>query len=200
MLRILIADQYEVVREGLRIHLEAEPGWKVVAEAANGPDAIKKAIQTKPDVAVLGYMLPGLNGIEATHQIREQAPETKVLIFTTQSTENLLGEFLEAGASGCVQKSEPMARLIEAVRDAACRKAPPGERKKPNGSGTHLTARERTIVRLIADGESNKRIAASLGIDVKTVETHRANVMRKLELGSAADLVRYAVRSGLTVA
>jgi DNA-binding NarL/FixJ family response regulator len=205
MTHILIADQYAIVRQGLRVHL-AQPGWEVVAEAANGPDAIKLAAEKMPDVAVLGYALPGLNGIEATRQIRAQVPKTKVLIFTAQHTETLLEEFLEAGAGGCVHKSEPMGRLIEAVRHLTCcdsHIAPPlfgKTRKKPNGSGTHLTGRERAVVRLVADGESNRRIAETLGISLKTVESHRSNAMNKLELYSAADLVRYAVRKGLVIA
>ena len=202
-MRILIADQYEIVRQGLRIHLEAE-GWSVVAEAVNGLEAIKKATETEPDVAVLSYALPNLNGIEATRQIRTKAPKTEVLIFTAQRSADLLDEFLAAGARGCVHKSEPLARLIEAIRQVAVHKPyfagmPPGEVKKLNGSGFHLTGRERMIAGLVADGESSKEIAKALGISIKTVETHRANIMRKLELRTAADLVRYAVRSGLVL-
>jgi DNA-binding NarL/FixJ family response regulator len=153
----------------------------------------------------LGYALQGLNGLEVTRQIRAEVPTAEVLIFTAHQTANLLGVFLEAGAGAFIQKSEPIGRLIEAVRHLASHKptiagTSPGKLKKRNGSRFHLTSRESTIVQLIADGESNKRIAGILGISLKTVETHRANIMHKLELRSTADLVRYAVRNVLTVA
>jgi len=206
MLRVLIADEHEVVRHGLRIHLEAQQGWQVVGEAADGRDAIRQATEINPDVAVLAYELPMANGIDVTRQIRDRLPKTEVLIYTAYNIDSVLGHLLEA-ARGCVLKSEPMETLVEGVRTVASRKPyfagiPLSFEalKRANGSGTPLTTRERTVVQMIADGHSNKGVANILGISLKTVETHRASVMTKLGLHSSADLVRYAVRSGLTMA
>jgi DNA-binding NarL/FixJ family response regulator len=207
MLRILVADEHDVVRHGLRVHLEAEPNWQVVAEAADGKEAILQAIETKPDVVVLAYKLPLVDGIEATLQIRAQLPKTEVLIYTAHKNENLMGYILQAGARGCVFKSEPISHLIDAVRSVGNHRlyfgAIPSQReiaKAPNGTGSPLTNRERTVVQQIAEGHSNKEIARTLGISLKTVETHRAKVMSKLECHSSAELVRYAVRNGFVMA
>jgi DNA-binding NarL/FixJ family response regulator len=207
MLRILIADEHDVVRHGLRVHLESQPNWQVVGEANNGNEAILNAIKTNPDVVVLAYELPLVNGISATRQVRARLPKTEVLIYTAFNIESVLGQLLEAGAKGYVLKSEPMERLIEGVRSVASHKpyfaglpAPTAACNNPNGSGTLLTHRERTVVQLIAEGQSNKRVANTLGISLKTVETHRSSVMRKLDLDTAAQLVRYAIRNGLAMA
>ena len=157
---------------------------------------------------MLAYELPLVNGIAATRQVRARLPKTEVLIYTAFNIESVLGQFLEAGAKGYVLKSEPMERLIEGVRSVASAAthtsqalpAPTAASKNPNGSGTLLTHRERTVVQLIAEGQSNKRVANTLGISLKTVETHRSSVMRKLDLDTAAQLVRYAVRNGLAMA
>ena len=207
MTRILIADEHAVVREGLRFHLGSQPNWEVVAEAADGKEAILKAVETKPDVAVLAFALPVVNGAEATRQIRAQLPGTEVLIFTTHNIESLLERLLEAGARGCVLKSEPIGHLIDAVQSVAAHKpyfthmASLDEfRIRRSGLVSPLTPRERSVVQLIAEGHSNKQAAIVLGISFKTVETHRATIMRKLELASSADLVRYAVRSQIVAA
>ena len=207
MLRIIVADEHEVVRHGLRVHLEKQPNWLVVAEAADGKQAIHKTTETNPDVAVLAYELPVVNGIDVTRRIRAQLPKTEVLIYTAYNIDSMLSHFVEAGARGCVLKSEPMETLVEGVRTVATRKpffagipSPMEALAKLNGSGTLLTSRERTVVRMIADGHSNKSVASILRISIKTVETHRASVMAKLGLHSSAGLVRYAVRSGLTMA
>jgi DNA-binding NarL/FixJ family response regulator len=207
MPNILLADEHDVVRHGLRLHLEAQPNWRVVAEAADGKDAILDAIKTNPDVVVLAYELPVVNGIEVTRQIRARLPKSEMLIYTAFNIESVLRHLLDAGAKGFVLKSEPMASLIEGVRSVASGKlyfagvpAPIAPSNNPNRSGTLLTNREQTVVQLIAEGQSNKRVANTLGISLKTVETHRASVMSKLEIGSSAELVRYAVRNGLAIA
>ena len=210
MTRILIADDHAVARAGLRVIGEAQPNWEVVAEAADGKEAILKAIEVMPDVAVVAYSLPLVNGVEVTRQIRTRLPNTEVLIFTMRDNENLMRELLKAGARGYVLKSEPISHLIEAVRSLAAHKpylAPTVSEAlldaflaKPIESGSPLTRRERGVVQLIAEGHTNKQIADILNISTKTVETHRATVMRKLDISSSAELVRYAIRNKLVEA
>lgn len=197
MTGILIADEHAVVREGLRLHLEANEDWKIVAEAVDGREAILKIEETKPDVAILALALPLLNGVELTRQIRARVPQTEVVIFTLHNIENVASSLREAGARGCVLKSEPMTHLIEAVQSAANHKPyfPSAMAARPNASVSPLTDREREIVQLIAEGYSTKAIARLLGISFKTVDTHRMNIMRKLALCKSAELVRYAVRN-----
>ena len=205
MIRILIADDHEVVRSGLRKILEAQPNWEVVAEAGDGKDAIHKAAETRPDVAVLDYSLPLVNGIEATRQIRARLPKTEVLIFTMHDNETLIQELLKAGARGYLLKSDAKRHLIGAIESLASHKpfftAKVSEAllnsflARPNREGSTLTNRERGVVQLIAEGHTNKQIANILNISLKTVETHRAAIMRKLNLSSSAALVRYAIRN-----
>jgi DNA-binding NarL/FixJ family response regulator len=207
MLRVLIADEYDVVRQGLRVHLEGQRDWHVVGEAADGKEAIQTAIETKPDVAVVAYELPIVNGIDATTEIREQLPNTEVVIYTARNIENLLAHLLRAGARGIVFKSEPISHLIEAIKAVTARKFYFGDMEAlrriqdmQHASSSSLTPRERSVVHLIADGHTNKQAARMLGITLKTVESHRANIMIKLEIGSSADLVRYAVRNQIVEA
>jgi DNA-binding NarL/FixJ family response regulator len=205
MTRILIADDHEVVRSGLRSILETHPDWEVVAEAADGKEAIVKAVETKPDVAVVDYSLPLVNGIEVTRQIRRRLPSTEILIFTMHDNEALIDELLSAGARGFLLKSDAARHLLEAVETLASHKSFFTSKVsetllksfllRPSRSQSILTPRERQIVQLIAEGNSNKLIASILSLSIKTVETHRAAVMRKLNLSSAAELVRYAVRN-----
>lgn len=205
MTRILIADDHEVVRSGLRSILEAQPRWDVVAEAADGKDAIRKAIELKPDVAVLDYSLPLINGVEATRQIRARVPTVEVLIFTMHDNERMIYDLLKAGARGYLLKSDAKRFLLTAIESLAAHRpfftAKVSETllesyltKSMSAEGV-LTSRERGVIQLIAEGHSNKQIASILNISVKTVETHRAAAMRKLNLSSAAALVRYAVRN-----
>ena len=205
MTRILIADDHDVVRSGLRSILESHPDWEVVAEAADGKEAIIKAVETKPDVAVVDYSLPLINGIEVTRQIRRRLPRTEVLIFTMHDNEELIYELLSAGAHGFLLKSDAKCHLLEAIETLAAHKPFFSNKvsefllkyhlQRPSRSPSILTPREREIVQLIAEGHSNKQIASILNLSSKTVETHRAAVMRKLKLSSAAELVRYAVRN-----
>jgi len=211
--RILVADDHQVVRTGLRALLESKTGWQVCAEASNGREAVEKAGQLKPDVAVLDIGMPLLNGVEATRQIRKLSPQTEILILTMHDSDQLVQEVLGAGAHGYILKDDADRNLIAAV-DALRRHKPylssrvseaasnAGEPSEDGSASNHssrsrLTPREREIVQLLAEGKSNKEIAGYLGISVKTAETHRANIMLKLDFHSLADLVRYAVRNNI---
>jgi DNA-binding NarL/FixJ family response regulator len=210
VIRIMIADDHHVVRSGLRTILDAHPNWEVVAEAVDGKEAVLKAIETKPDVAVLDYSLPLINGIEATCQIRARLPKTEVLIFTMHDNETVMEELVKAGARGYLLKSDARRDLMAAIESLAIHKpyftAKVSEAllesflKRTDQAGSTLTHRERSVVQLIAEGRTNKGIAQLLNISIKTVETHRASVMRKLKLSSSADLVRYAIRNKLVEA
>jgi DNA-binding NarL/FixJ family response regulator len=207
--RILIADDHQVVRTGLRALLESKKGWEVCAEAANGREAVEKASQLKPDVAVLDIGMPLLNGVEATRQIRKLSPQTEILILTMHDSELLVQEVLGAGAHGYILKDDADRNLVAAV-DALQRHKPYlSSRVSEAASGaagqdgsafgqssrSRLTPREREILQLLAEGKSNKEVAGFLGISVKTAETHRANIMLKLDFHSITELVRYAVRN-----
>jgi DNA-binding NarL/FixJ family response regulator len=207
-IRILIADDHEVVRSGLKAVLEARPGWEVVAEVGDGKEAIAKAIETKPDVAIIDYSLPRMNGIEATRQIRARVPETEVLIFTMHDSDALVGEVLQAGARAFLLKTDAQHYLIAAVESLAGHKPFFTGRLSEklldtflSAQGLHnapvLSPRERVVVQLIAEGNSNKEMSGILNLSVKTIETHRAAAMRKLNLTSTAALVRYAIRNKL---
>ncbi|MFZ0852933.1 MAG: response regulator transcription factor [Hyphomicrobiaceae bacterium] len=209
-MRILIADDHEVVRSGLRRILLSQPNWEVVAEAADGKDAISKATETKPDIAILDYSLPRINGMEATRQIRARLPKTEVLIFTMHDSEALIQELLKAGARGYLLKTDATRYLIAAIESLALHRpfftAKVSEQlldtflAQPEREVSALTNRERGVVQLIAEGHTNKQIAHILSISLKTVETHRSAIMRKLSLSSSAGLVRYAIRNRLVEA
>ena len=209
--RILVADDHQVVRTGLRALLESKAGWEVCAEAANGREAVEKASQLRPDVAVLDIGMPLLNGVEATRQIRKLSPKTEVLILTMHDSELLVQEVLGAGAHGYILKDDADRNLVAAV-DALRRHKPylssrvsDAASNATMGSGdgsasglavrSRLTPREREILQLLAEGKSNKEVAGYLGISVKTAETHRANIMLKMDFHSITELVRYAVRN-----
>jgi DNA-binding NarL/FixJ family response regulator len=205
MTRILIADDHDVVRSGLRAILGDQPGWEIVAEAEDGRQAVELADATQPDVAILDYQLPLLNGVDATRQIRAFRPQTEVLIFTMHGSEPLIRELLEAGARGYLLKSDARRFLISAVEalaqhhpfftgrvSEALLAAYLGRGAAP---GDALSSRERGVVQLIAEGRTNKEVAQLLGINLKTVETHRGAAMRKINAHTAADLVRYAIRN-----
>jgi DNA-binding NarL/FixJ family response regulator len=211
--RILIADDHEIVRRGLRALLEAQPEWEVVAEAVTGRDALEKAKQTTPNIAIVDVGMPELNGLEATRQILKMLPQTEVLILTMHENEQIVREVLDAGARGYVLKSDAGRDLVTAV-EALCQhrtffsskiselllnsylkhqdRTEAGESPR-----SRLTAREREIVQLLAEGKSNKEVASSLNISIKTAETHRTNIMNKLDLRSITELVRYAVRNNM---
>lgn len=209
--RLLLADDHEVVRTGLRAVLEEQPGWEVVAEARDGREAVEKASKTKPDVVVIDIAMPSLNGLEAVRQIVRAVPQTKVLVLTIYDSDRLIQQVLRAGARGYLLKSDAGRDLVfalEALRrnktfftpkvsqmvlEGYLDKSPkPAEAENDT---LRLTNRQREIVQLVAEGKSTKEVAVTLGISVKTAETHRANIMRKLELHSITELVRYAVKN-----
>ena len=205
--RILVADDHEVVRQGLRKLLEAQPGWEICGEAATGREAVDKAKRLKPDIVVLDYSMPELNGTEATRQITKELPRTEVLILTMHGSEQLIRGALEAGARGYALKSDASRDLISAVHALIDHKPFLSSSasgtvldkylqtpKEPTPQAT-LTPREREIIQLVAEGRSNKEIALALDISTKTVEAHRANMMHKLGLSSVSDLVRFAIRN-----
>jgi DNA-binding NarL/FixJ family response regulator len=203
MTRILIADDHEVVRAGLRALLSEQPNWQVVAEAADGKEAVAQVLKTAPDVAIVDYSLPLLNGVEVTRQIRKRSPDTEVIIFTMHDSNDLIRDLLRAGALGYVLKSEAHRLLLAAVETVAKHKpfftGVVSETLRQSfltkGNDGPLTARERSVVQLIAEGHSNKKAAFILNLSVKTIETHRAAVLRKLDMHSTAGLVRYAIRN-----
>jgi DNA-binding NarL/FixJ family response regulator len=208
--RILIADDHEVVRKGVRSVLEAQPGWKVVGEARTGREAVVMAIETRPDVIVLDISMPELNGLEATRQIRSVVP-ARILVLTVHGSEQVLSEVLAAGADGYVLKAEAGRTLVEAIRavlghrDFFTERAQSGEIRgeRPGRAGSQksgpLTAREREVLQLLAEGKSNKEVGTTLGISTKTAETHRAHIMAKLHAHSMSDLVRYAIRNRIII-
>jgi DNA-binding NarL/FixJ family response regulator len=213
MIRIMLADDHDVVRRGLRELLEEHEGWEVCGEAANGRQAVEMVKKLRPNVAVVDLAMPELNGLEATRHIRKEAPETEILVFTMHESEQLVRDVLEAGASGFVLKSDAARYLTTAV-EALVQHKPfftskvselvldeflrAGKHKREvSASSSVLTPREREIVQLLAESKSNKEISTMLNISVKTVETHRAAIMRKLGINSIVELVHYAVRNEL---
>jgi len=212
-LQILIVDDHEVVRRGLRATLESHVGWRIVAEASDGREALAQVEQHKPDVVIMDISLPELNGLEATRQLLAFAPRTRVLILTLHESEQLVHEVLAAGARGYVLKSDATRHLIAAVEALGDGRTyftskvsdfvlagylSPGPASPQHAKpASRLSPRETEVVQLLAEGKSNKEVAALLNLSVKTVETHRANIMVKLELPSFSDLVRYAIRNGI---
>jgi DNA-binding NarL/FixJ family response regulator len=208
-LRILIADDHEVVRRGVRVLLEARPGWEICDEAVEGREAVEKAVRLRPDVVILDIGMPLLNGLEAARQIRKAAPQSEVLILTMHDSEQVIREVLAAGARGYVLKTDAGRSLVHAV-EALSRHKPffsssvaefvlQGflDGKAETRDTTSLTQREKEVVQLLAEGKGNKDVATILGISVRTAETHRTNIMRKLGCESFSELVRYAIRNGI---
>lgn len=208
-IRILIADDHSIVRKGLRSTLEEEPDYKVVGEAANGREAVRIAEQLVPDVAIVDIGMPQLNGIEATNQIQKLSPKTRVLILSMHSDETYILRALTAGAKGYLLKDTAENDILAAVHAVVQGKAyfSPAiakvlledyvgflRRRGLNDSYELLTEREKEVLQLLAEGKSNKEVANVLGLGVSTVETHRMNLMQKLNLHSTAEIVLYAVR------
>ncbi len=206
--RILIADDHEVVRQGVRALLEGQAGWVVCGEASSGREAVAKAVALQPDIVILDVSMPELNGFEATRQIR-RALSAKVLILTVHESDQVITEVLDAGAHGYVLKTDAGRTLVEAIRallghrefftervhvvadrrTGARRSA--ATRRRPE----RLTPRQREVVQLLTEGKSNKEIGVILGTTTKTAETHRAQILAKLRLHSMSELVRYAIRN-----
>ena len=212
-LRVVIADDHEIMRKGVRALLEAR-GWSVVGEAADGRAAVTETKRLSPDVVVLDIAMPLLNGLDAAREIHKAAPATAVLVLTMYESEQMVRSVLAAGAKGYVLKSDAAQYLVAAVESLASDRpffsgrasqilldsyltdtpTAVGEAKTPD---TMLTSREREILQLLAEGKSNKQVASLLDLAVKTVETHRSNIMRKLNLHSLSELIHYAVRNKL---
>jgi DNA-binding NarL/FixJ family response regulator len=208
--RILLADDHELVRRGIRGLLRARRGWTVVGEAANGRAAVEKANKLKPDVAIVDISMPDLDGLQVTRQIREVTPNTEVVVLTMHESDQMVRRVLDAGALGYVLKSDLAIHLVKAVRDVSAGKLfltprvsdivlkgflKTGNQPGPGGHSRALpTPREVEIIRLLAEGKANKKIAAELGITIRTVETHRAKIMLKLGLHSLTELIHYAIR------
>jgi DNA-binding NarL/FixJ family response regulator len=213
-LRILIADDHGLVRRGIREVLHSRHGWKVAGEAANGREAVAKAIELKPDVAVVDIGMPELDGIEAARQIRESVPEIKILVLTMNESDSMIRRALDAGANGYLLKSDLTVCLPKAVEAIVAGKRfltpkvseivlegflkPKTQHQVMERRNPRITPRETEIVRLLAAGKSNKEIATLLQITVRTVETHRAKIMLKLGVHSLAELIHYALRHEIT--
>lgn len=210
-LRILIADDHDLMRRGLKALLQSKPGWTICAEAHTGREAVTKAEELKPDIVILDITMPELNGVEAARRILKASPNTEILVLSVHYSDQLIRDILDAGVRGYIVKSDSDRDLVVAVEALANHKpfftpratelilnnfnrggsaAPP-----PEFVGDRLTSREREIVQLLSEGKSSKEVASVLSISVKTAETHRANIMRKLEIHSVSELVRYAVRN-----
>jgi len=212
-LRILIADDHGLVRRGAREVLHSRRGWRVVGEAANGREAVQKAKELKPDVAVVDIGMPELDGVEVARQIRETVPETKVLVLSMHESDQMVRRALQAGARGYLLKSDLTECLAKAVQAVAEGKRfltlkvseivlegflnTNSQHQHGKRAGPGTTPREFEIIRLLAEGKTNKEIAAQLGITVRTVETHRAKIMLKLGLHSLAEIIHYAMRHGI---
>ena len=208
MLRILIADDHEVLRRGLLELLEQHPGWHLTGEASNGREAVRLALKMPPHVALLDLLMPEMNGVEATRVIKKELPNTEVLVFTVHESEDLVREALAAGARGYLLKTEVAHSVVAAIESVAEHKpffsSQISKRLLENYLAAHapgapsadvLTTREREVLQLLAEGRATKAIAALLGISVKTVEMHRVSIKEKIEANSLADMVRYAVRA-----
>jgi len=210
-LRILVADDHEIVRRGLIFLIKSQPTWEVCAEADNGRQAVELAGQLKPAIVVLDIGMPVLNGLEATRQILRDNPQTRVLILTITDTDQAVRAVLDAGARGFLLKSDAARDLVSAIdalqynRTFFTAKVAEFVLSGYHGANaTHtrdrrsnLTPREREIVQLLAEGKSTKEVASHLNLSVKTAETHRSNIMRKLGLHCVSELVLYAVRNGI---
>ena len=206
--RVMLADDHAVVRRGLRTLIEGVPGWEVVAEAANGTEAVALAVEAKPDILIMDLSMPGLGGVDATLEVRKKLPQVEILILTMHESDRLAGQALRAGARGYLLKGESEDKLLEAL-EALSRHQPyfsPSVSETLQQGYLHsetshdlkqLTPRERQIVKLVAEGKSNKTIAAILNLSIKTVETHRSAAMHKVGARSAADLTLYAARNDL---
>jgi DNA-binding NarL/FixJ family response regulator len=214
MVRILLADDHDVVRRGLKGLLQEHHGWEICGEALSGREAVDLARQLQPDIAIVDLMMPELNGLETTRQIRKASERTQVLIFTMHHNESLIHDVLDAGARGYLLKTDAERHIVTAVETLLGRQPyfsaqvsetvlegflRSGRQGGADGAAVpRLTPREREVIQLLAEGHRNNKVAQMLGISIKTVETHRTTLMRKVGVKSIVELVRYAVRNNLT--
>jgi DNA-binding NarL/FixJ family response regulator len=209
-LRILVADDHDLMRRGIKTVIESRKGWEICGEALTGTEAVAKAEELKPDVAILDISMPEMNGLEAAKRIRKSSPKTEILMLSMHYSDQIIRDVMDAGIRGYVVKSDSGRDLSIALEHLAVKKPfysgcvsevianPPRmadaglNAKKP---ATRVTSRESEIIQILSEGMSSKEVAVKLNISVKTVETHRANIMRKLELHTVSELVRYAIRN-----
>jgi DNA-binding NarL/FixJ family response regulator len=211
-LKILVADDHDLVRRGVKVLLESRPGWQVCGEARNGIEAVRLCDQLKPNIAILDFNMPELNGLEAAKKILKTCPGTETMILSVDHSNQLIRELILAGVRGYILKSDSDRDLVAAVEALAnhrpyfaiCATELMLNSKKGNSRLTTssadlweepLTAREQELLRLIAEGKNSREAAKLLGISAKTADTHRANLMRKLQIHSVTELVRYALRN-----
>ncbi|HEY3346658.1 MAG TPA: response regulator transcription factor [Nitrospirota bacterium] len=212
MLKILLVDDHTIVRQGLRALLESQEGFQVVGEADNGRDAVKKAQELQPDVVIMDIAMPILNGLEATRQIKKIMPEVKIVALTMYNDEEYVFQILKSGASGYLIKETAANELITAINSVKggnpffspliSRKIMESylrEDSEKKAEGDKLTNREKEVLQLIAEGYTNNEIGNLMGISVKTVETHRAHIMSKLDIHDMAGLIKYAIKKGLVI-
>jgi len=209
--RILLVDDHDIARQGLRGLIASRPGWEVCGEARTGREGLRIAAEMRPDVVIMDVLMPDLNGLDAARRIKEQLPSVEIVILSGHEDEALIQPAFDAGIRAYIFKSQARAHLIPAVTALLAHKSyltaevskalHPGPPRPPAGTDSAhraivaLTARERETIQLLAEGRSNKEVASALTISIKTVETHRASIMRKLSLESLSDLVRYAIRN-----
>lgn len=207
-IRVVLVDDHTILREGLRSLLALQEDIEVVGEASDGASALELIGRVKPDVAVMDVAMPGMDGLEATRRVKKDFPETRVLILTQHDNREYVFSLLQAGAVGYVLKKSGGAEVINAIRSAFAEGAflPPSiarevmdrfVQRPPEEGQPRLTEREKEVLRLIAEGKTNKEIAEILYLSVKTVMAHRTNIMEKLDLHSRTELVKYAIRQGL---
>lgn len=211
----LVSDDHEIVRQGMCLLIEREPGWRVCAINSTGREAVAAAEKFQPDIAVVDMIMPDLNGLEALRQIKRRVPKCEVLLFTASHSEQIVREAFEAGAKSVILKTDAADHLLTALKSLVDHKPYFTSRAseilfarflstnagaKDESGGNALTARERETMQLLAEGKTNKELAGSLGISVRTAEAHRASLLRKLGITSLADLVRYAIRNNISEA
>ncbi len=211
--QVLLADDHTIVRQGLRALLEAEPDIEVVGEAADGAEAVEKSASLAPDVVVMDISMSRMNGVEATRRIARHNPETRVVVLTIHTCDEYVTSCLKAGAKGYLVKESASSDLVQAIRavkaggtylgPATTLKPGIGAIERPEAAprrsnGPRLTPRESQVLRFIAEGNTNRKIAATLGLSMKTIEAHRSRIMQKLDIHNIAGLTRYAIRYGIT--
>ncbi len=211
-LKILLVDDHKIVREGLRTLLEKQPGWRVIAEAADGITAVRLVQQLSPDLVIMDITLPDLNGIEATRRMMTKKPGLKVIALSMHSDRRFVVEMLKSGASGYLLKDSAFDELISAIHsvigqrtylssqitDLMVRDYVQHHNQRERSAFSVLTSREREVLQLLAEGKATKEIASQMNVSVKTIETHRKQIMDKLNVRSIAELTKYAIREGLT--